>query len=180
MKILSWNVKVMSDSTKWSKISQIISSVSPDWVGIQESKLREISDHIIGHLYGNHNVGFSYSLAIYSAGAIIYCWNGVIFTKSYRLRQPRFVAIKGTWALRDGLEGLICIYAPNEYSDTVMFFDTIIAFVQSWECTDFIIFDDFNSILHRDERWKGVNVIGSASKELFNLENVLDLYDLPP
>lgn len=64
----------------------------------------------------------------------------------------------------DELEGLICIYTPNEYQ-TVVFFETLISFVNFWDCRDFVIFGDFNYVLRGDERW-GANGFGVTSKEL--------------
>lgn len=50
-----------------------------------------------------------------------------------------FLAIIGSWVVADGSERIICIYTPNNHSDAVAFFDVIIAFVQRWECSDFLI-----------------------------------------
>lgn len=177
MKILSRNVRGMNNPCKICRVSQIFSVASPDWVGVQESKLRKVSDPIIGKLYGNQNVGFAYTPAIDSFGDIT-CWNSASFTKSSRFCYARFIAFKSSWLARDGNESLICIYAPNDYADRVNFFDSIKSFVHNWKCRDSIIFGNFNSILHGDERW-GINGFGSALKELANFIDSLDLHDLP-
>lgn len=51
MKILSWNVKGIDDPSKRHRVGDIIYSEKPDWVGIQETKLREVSVPIISHLF---------------------------------------------------------------------------------------------------------------------------------
>lgn len=58
------------------------------------------------------------------------------------------------------------------------FSDNIISFVLNWKSRDFIIFGDFNSVIHGEEQW-GVNGFGSTSEELLNLVNALELHDLP-
>lgn len=48
-----------------------------------------------------------------------------------RFCQPRFDTGRGSWAAREGLKGLICIYAPNEYSNRLVFVESIISFVHN-------------------------------------------------
>lgn len=67
--------------------------------------------------------------------------------------HPKFVAIRASKVVGDGLKGITCIFAPNDLSDKVTFFNVIIFFIQNWVCRDFIIFGDLNSILHGEEHW---------------------------
>lgn len=78
----------------------------------------------------------------------------------------------------DGPEDIICIYAPNELAERVAFFDSLIAFINSWGCEDYVIFGDFNSVMLGNERWD-CNGYGSASEELCFLVESLELYDIP-
>lgn len=48
----------------------------------------------------------------------------------------------------DRPKGLLCIHAPNGLMDRLAFFESLISFVNSWGCTGFVIFEDFNSVLH--------------------------------
>lgn len=52
-------------------------------------------------------------------------------------------------------------------------FDSIISFVQEWNCDDYIIFGDFNSVIQSSERC-GINGFDSAYQELVDLmDNLL-------
>lgn len=110
MKILFWNIKGISDPSKRSRFNQITSGVCPNWVGLQESKLREVDDLIIGHIFQTQNVDYALSPVIDISRGIIYCWNSSTFMESCRSCYPRFVAIKGFLAGGDGPKGLICVY----------------------------------------------------------------------
>lgn len=52
------------------------------------------------------------------------------------------------------------------------------SFVQSLECRDFIIFDNFNSALHVEKHWE-INGFGSVTDELVNFVDSLNLHDVP-
>lgn len=92
--------------------------------------------------------------------------------------ESRFVAVRGSWIVGDGPLGFICIYAPNKPLERQSFFHNLISFVHNWECSDFIVFSNFNSILYDEERW-GVNGFGEASEELWDFVDTLLLHDFP-
>lgn len=69
------------------------------------------------------------------------------------------------------------MYDLNELAVRVEFFNSLISFIVSCDCRDFIIFGDFNSVLNGDERW-GINGFGSTSEELCNFVDALDFHDL--
>lgn len=127
--------------------NQIIYNVGPNWVGLQESKLRKVSDLTMGQLFRNHNVGYAYSSVIDSTRGIIRCWNYASFVKSARFCQSRFVTIRGSWVVGTGSKGLICMYDPNDFYERVAFFENTISFVHIWDCKNFISLRDFNSIM---------------------------------
>lgn len=57
-------------------------------------------------------------------------------------------------------------------------FDSIVSFLQSVECNDYIIYGHFNSVLRGSERW-GTNEYDSTSEELTNLVDSLHLQAMP-
>lgn len=59
------------------------------------------------------------------------------------------------------------------------FFNFFLSFINLWGCKDYVIFGDFNVVLHNDKRLGRVNGFGSASEELCNFVDALDLHDLP-
>lgn len=87
-------------------------------------------------------------------------WLGVLsvtgiqlsFTKSFTFCQPRMVAVKESWSAMNDPEGYLCIYAPNNLNDRVTFFSNVISFILNWECCDYLIYRDFNSVLHSSAR----------------------------
>lgn len=178
MKILCWHVRGINGSSKRCRVNQVIFGANLDWVGLQETKLHDVSDPIIGEIFWCQNFTFSFSLAVDSPRGLIYCWNYVFFIESSRLCHPKFLAIKCSWATEGGLERIICLCSLTILSERVVSFETITAFLQNWESNDFIIFEDFNSVMYEDERW-GVNGFGSALEGLLNFVHSLDLHDMP-
>lgn len=67
---------------------------------------------------------------------------------------------------------------PNKFCREGCLFQSMISFVQAWECKDFIIFGDINAILCSGELW-GRNAFDSASEELVSLVEDPELQDLP-
>lgn len=122
-------------------------------------------------------MGFAFSLFAESAGGILYIWDAAWFTEVFRVCHPKFVAIKGSWIAGVGPIGLICIYAPNNHTERVGFFEFPISFVNAWGCYNFIIFGDFNSVFSREEKL-GVYGFGDAYEELCSFVDALVLYDL--
>lgn len=141
---------------------------------MQESKLSEVDLSCITQLTGWRDAGFAWSLAVNRSGGIICCWNLSSFCETSRVCQPQFVAITGSWIARDGLEGIICIYAPNDLSERVDSFESLGHFVTQWNCHDYIILGDFNSVLLSGERW-GRNGFNDASAELVDFVDLLGL-----
>ena len=65
-------------------ISEVISSVRADWLDFQETKLREVSEPIIGQPFGFKDVGFL-SLSIDFVGGILCVWKSARFSESSRV-----------------------------------------------------------------------------------------------
>lgn len=91
-------------------------------MGIQETKLCDILDPIIGHLFRSQNVGFAFSPSVDSARGLLCCWDYARFHESSRSCHPTFVAITRSWIVESGPKGLICIYASNTIAKRVEFF----------------------------------------------------------
>lgn len=111
-------------------------------------------------------------------GGIIYRWNLTSFHESSRFCHPMFFVIRSSWIAREGHEGLIYIYALIESLDWSDFFDSLVFFISSWGCSEYIIFGDFNAIVITFE-CRGSNGFGTASDDLVNFVKALELQDLP-
>lgn len=96
---------------------------------------------------------FAFSLSIDSVGSLLCYSNSIWFAESSWVCNQRFMAIKGSWIAGDGSQDLICINAPTNYSDRLVFFELVISFVNNWDWSNFVIFGDFNSMLRGQERW---------------------------
>lgn len=70
MKIMPWNVRGLNDPDKRHKINSIISGVCPNWSSFQESKLREVTNPIIGWLLG----GTTWALLIFELWIQLVGW----------------------------------------------------------------------------------------------------------
>lgn len=60
--------------------------------------------------------------------------------------------MKGSWVTRDSLEGILCLYDPNDQSKRAVFFSSHASFICQWGCRDFTILGDFNVVLNGDTR----------------------------
>lgn len=47
MKIVSWNVRGVNDPSKCRRIKEVLSDVSPNWVGLQKTKLSKVTSPLI-------------------------------------------------------------------------------------------------------------------------------------
>lgn len=73
MKILFWNVCKATDPQKRQRINNVILSIHPNLVGIQESKIRDIDPTIIGQIFRSQDVAFVFSPSIESLRGILCC-----------------------------------------------------------------------------------------------------------
>jgi DNA phosphorothioation-dependent restriction protein DptG len=80
-KILSWNVRGLNNSTKQEDVKQIINSVKPDIVCLQETKLAAINQstikNVLGHDYDN---SFAFLPAVGTKGGILLAGRDSLFS----------------------------------------------------------------------------------------------------
>lgn len=67
---------------------------------------------------------------------------------------------------------------PTNGAERALLFQSLIVFISVWDCSDYIIFGDFNVILGNKETW-GNNGFSSASEELVSFVDDLELQNMP-
>lgn len=97
MKIMSWNVREVN------------------------TKLREVDSVDIDQIFGLSNISFILLPSIDSMRDIICCWNLATSLESSQFCHPRMIAIKEAWTSSVGPKDFLCIYAPNNSIDLVVF-----------------------------------------------------------
>lgn len=61
--------------------------------------------------------------------------------------DQRFIAVKGQWVGLIRPDELICVYAPTDQSERVGFFGTLAQFIDQWDCHNYVLYSDFNTII---------------------------------
>lgn len=95
-----------------------------------ETKLSEVPGPLTSQLVGFQYMGYAFSPFIKLVRGILCVWNCARFLELARVCQPIFIAVKGSWVAGEGPQGLICLYAPNDQSDRLTFFDFFYLFYQ--------------------------------------------------
>ena len=121
LKVLSWNVKGVNDSSKRKTIKSFIRNQSMDLLCIQETKIQPMSEGVVRSLGSGRFLDWRALDAEEAAGGILICWDkrslDILdweeghFTLSYRFRNVEngvvwvFMGVYGLFAKveRDGL-----------------------------------------------------------------------------
>ena len=77
MKILSFNVRGLSDKAKWRVISSLVINKEVDFLAIQETKKRDVKGMLCSTLFGSGHLGWVHKPTINSVRVILcICNNG--------------------------------------------------------------------------------------------------------
>ncbi|XP_071719084.1 uncharacterized protein [Rutidosis leptorrhynchoides] len=108
--------------------------------------------HRLKTLWGNYSFDYAISISRGFSGGLISIWDPNSFVKSSLWCHANYIIEKGKWIM-SGLECyMINVYAPQNFNDKSILWGRLLDFMNS-NPGCYIVFGDFNSVRHEDERF---------------------------
>lgn len=166
MNILSLNINGFGKGDfKLEWVNNLIRSHKVSVVGIQETKIKLISDVMIRRLWGSMDFDFHYVKSTGQGGGILCCWNKNLFIKYESICRNDCLIIKGKELESGNPLCLINVYASQDTKQREDLWHFLSAFLTGWNDVA-IIFGDFNDV--RNERERRGSVMDVKATRLFN------------
>lgn len=167
MSFLSWNVRGLGNLEKKTEVRNLISKNNVDWIGLTETKLREISKYDVACIWGNSYFDFSVCNASPTlSGGLLVIWCTNFFLKSKVHIGHRWIALEGTIKEANWQCCLCLVYGSCCPLERKNMFDELTALKQQIPCP-MLICGDFNEILNPEDR-RGQNRVTSGMKVFQN------------
>ena len=140
--LLSLNVNGIHDSKKWSSILNMILSISPNIVSLQETHLTKDQEYLFSHALPNFSIFYDHGTSN-SAGVL----TAVRHSRGINARKingndGRIITIECMWD--NEVYKVINIYALNDHFERLAFFNALCPDLQD---TNVILYGDFNLVL---------------------------------
>ncbi|KAJ9556399.1 hypothetical protein OSB04_011013 [Centaurea solstitialis] len=104
MKIISLNIRGLGNQVKKHWIKELCKKELPCLIGIQETKLKEISLQSVASLWGLNDGDYDFCEAMGNSGGLLTIWNKNVFHGQFIVKDKNFLAVIGKW---DNIDGLI-------------------------------------------------------------------------
>lgn len=82
LKLFVWNVRGLNSPARRHSLFQVVASVDPSIVCLQETKLEIVTLHVVKQCLGNKFVSFFYLPAVGTCGGILLAWDPLVVTLS--------------------------------------------------------------------------------------------------
>ena len=175
MNLLSLNINGLGKGEfKGYWINSLISKHNISFVGIQESKRKELSEMDIKKIWGGNDFDFVQKGSLGKSGGIICIWNKNLFQKNQCILRQDSIIVQGTW-IDSGVD--ICfinIYASQCREKRKELWSYISAVLYGWKGQTVII-GDFNEVITESERrGSKFDKLGAMELEKFIGNNELE------
>lgn len=166
MNILSLNTNGLGiGDFKVSWIRNLIFKHKIDFVGIQESKRKNLSDMVIKRIWGSPDYEFVYKGSNGQGGGLINIWNKNLFLKEQVIYREDCLITQGRWLEKNVPIMFVNIYASQDPSKREELWNFISAYLNGWRGTA-VVFGDFNDV--RSEQERRGSVLNKRATENFN------------
>ncbi|XVF10646.1 hypothetical protein REPUB_Repub07fG0200300 [Reevesia pubescens] len=117
MKLITWNIRGLGRREKRRAVRNVVISIKPDMIFLQETKREEVDRRIIRSVWGSNTDCFESSSAVGAAGGLISIWKDDFFLLQSKVITQRYILLVGRIKIVNFLCGFGNIYAPNDDGD---------------------------------------------------------------
>ncbi|XP_071733556.1 uncharacterized protein [Rutidosis leptorrhynchoides] len=151
MKIITLNVRGFGVKGKFGWVKSLCFNEKPDFLALQETRCKPLSDQWVGLLWGSSDFGYIQREAVGYSGGMLLIWDTKSFGASSTMCCDYFLAVRGNW-VGSGKESIIVnIYGPHDdASKKIMWrsLDSILLGIESvW-----VLCGDFNEVRIESDR----------------------------
>ena len=177
LKILSWNVRGVNDSSKMKLIKSVVRKQKVDLFCIQETKMQVMSKRVVRSLGPGRFLDWRALNAMGSAGGVLICWD----KRSLEILDWEEGQFSISCRFRNVGDGVVWVftgvYGPFSREERECLWEENGAIRGLWE-ERWCLGDDFNTILYQSERSRNGRIT-SAMRRFAQIINDLGLVDIP-
>nr|GEX30681.1 hypothetical protein [Tanacetum cinerariifolium] len=140
------------NGTGRNHVMELIRNEKPNVLGIQETKMSEISLCLIRSMCGNPNVDFVAGRAVGTSGVTLLVWDSLVFTKVDTFSSSHFVGVFGEWFGVNENISLVNVYGPQGSRHKDELWRELLNIMSSIDAV-WIFFGDFNAVRSQDKRF---------------------------
>ena len=175
IKILSWNVKGVNDSSKRKLIKSVVRKQKVDLFCIQETKMQVMSKRVVISLGPRRFLDWRALNAMGSAGGVLICWD----KRSLEILEWEEGQFSISCRFRNVGDGVVWVftgvYGPFSKEERECLWEEIRAIRGLWE-EPWCLGGDFNMILYQFERSRNGRIT-SAMRRFAQIIDDLGLVD---
>jgi len=164
MIIVTFNIRGMGGGTKSRYLRHIISCEGAEFVCLQETKVKSISDAKCYYLWGNNKVGWLHYEGENGGGGMLSMWHQEAFNYETHSMGKGYIAVYGRLA-KDNLRCVVVnVYAACNLSDKKTLWMELSNIKSSSQEVLWCFCGDFNAIRSRGERRGSTNRVDYTSE----------------
>ncbi|XP_058746178.1 uncharacterized protein LOC131619053 [Vicia villosa] len=178
MNIVSYNIRGGGNSLKRKRIQECLKKGAADICFIQETKIQDMNDNLVGSIWGGCNVGWSAKNSQGFSGGMLVLWKKEVIEVNFSFTGEGFLGIGATF------KGVKC-YFVNVYSSCNItlkrkMWEELLVLRGRWLDGEWCVGGDFNSIRCASERVGLVSSFRSQEASEFNdFIELMAVEDLP-
>jgi len=112
MIIVNLNIRGLGGSTKARYMRQIIEREGADFVCVQETKSKELSDARCFSLWGDNKVGWIHNKGDDGSGSLLSMWHKEVFDYESHLMETGFIIIYDQYIKTSSRCAVVNVYSP--------------------------------------------------------------------
>ena len=116
LKIISWNVRGLSDRDKRFQVQNLVRKWGPDVICLKETKMELITRVVIRSWWGDQHVDWSYLGSCGASGGVLLMWDTRVVNKVEEAMGRFSVSCKFTSVSDQFVWAFIGVYGPNSLS----------------------------------------------------------------
>jgi len=181
MIIVNLNIRGLGGGTKARYMRHIIGREGADFVCVQETKSKELSDARCFSLWGDNKVGWMHNKGDEGSGSLLSMWNKEAFEYENHLMGTGFIIIFGHYIKSSSRCVVVNVYSPCMLNGKKSLWEDLTKVKMARHEPAWCFCRDFNAVRNKSER-KGVRGRGEQTSELIGFNSFIDsifLLELP-
>ncbi|XP_071700480.1 uncharacterized protein [Rutidosis leptorrhynchoides] len=150
-KILSLNVRGLGVKGKFGGVKKICSTERPDFVALQETRCRQITDQWVFAMWGSSECGFIKKDVVGNSGGMLLVWDTNSFSATSAFSNEFFLGVQGNWVGSRAESIIVNVYGPQDDANKKIMWDSLESVLKSID-SFWLLCGDFNEVREESNR----------------------------
>ena len=168
-------------STKSRYLRHIIGREGVEFVCLQETKSKEVTQQKCCSLWGSNRIGWLHHEGANGGGCLLSIWYEDAFSYKSHVMRKGFIVVTGNYRKLNLRCAIVNVYAACNMCDKKMLWEELSSVKRASQVKVWCICGDFNAIRNRSER-KGIRERADQAREIEGFNGFIDtnvLWELP-